>query len=172
MRKTFTSTLAAPTVVLISACGPAQAETVGRYECNIVGTASQDSIGDREGHRISSVQYACIGVDGLLKGALYTGSSISEWDGPKGRYMNGVGVVRAPNGLAVTQVTEGTASVVMKDGKPVGSEGAGKALYQFASGVFAPLSGKVVKWAVQPIGFNRFGLDVSTDGELAAATKQ
>jgi hypothetical protein len=116
------------TLASFSASGVAQAETVGRYECNIVGAASQDPIGDRDGHRISSVQYACVGVEGLLKGALYTGSSTSEWDGPKGRYLNGIGVVRAPNGLAVTQVTEGTGSVVMKDGKPAGSEGSGKAL--------------------------------------------
>lgn len=172
MRKTFMFTVAAPTLVFISTCGVAQAETVGRYECNIVGTASQEAIGDHDGHRISSVQYACVGVDGLLKGALYTGSSTSEWDGPKGQYMNGIGVVRAPNGIVVTQVTEGTGSVVMKDGKPIGSEASGKALWQFASGVFAPLSGKTVRWAVQPAGFNRFSLEVTTDGEVAAATKQ
>lgn len=121
MRKTFIFTVAAPTLVFISTCGMAQAETVGRYDCSVVGAATQDPVGDREGHRITSVQYACVGVDGLLKGALYTESSTSEWDGPKGQYMNGIGVVRAPNGIVVTQVTEGTGSVVMKDGKPMAS---------------------------------------------------
>lgn len=172
MAKPVIVTVAATTLVMIAACEIARAETVGRYECNIVGTATQDAIGDHDGHRINSVQYACVGVDGLLTGASYTGISISEWDGPKGRYLNGIGVVRAPNGIAVTQVTEGVGAAVMKDGKPVGSEGTGKAVYQFASGIFAPLSGKAVRWATQPAGFNRFSLEVSTDGELAAAAKQ
>jgi hypothetical protein len=34
-----------------------------------------------------SVQYSCVGMDGLLKGAVNTGISISEWDGPKGTYL-------------------------------------------------------------------------------------
>lgn len=172
MTKSVILTVAASTL-LISACGIAQAETIGRYECNIVGAASQDPIGDRDGHRIVGTQYACDGVEGLLKGALYTGSSTSEWDGPKGRYLNGIGMLRSPNGIGVTLVTEGVGSVVMKDGKPVGSESTGKAIYQFATGVFAPLSGKAVRWAVQPAGFNRFSLEVMTDDEVTtAAAKQ
>ncbi|MDA9434827.1 hypothetical protein [Bradyrhizobium sp. CCBAU 51627] len=169
MGKSFILTVAASTL-LISACGVAQSETIGRYECNIVGAASQDPIGDHDGHRIVGTQYACAGVEGLLKGALYTGSSTSEWDGPKGRYLNGIGLLRSPNGIGVTLVTEGAGSVVMKDGKPVGSESTGKAIYQFATGVFAPLSGKAVKWAVQPAGFNRFSLEVMTDDEVTTAT--
>ena len=171
MTKRFILTVVVPTVALISAGGVAKAEMVGRYECNIVGVASEDPIGDRDGHRISSVQYACLGVEGLLKGALYTGSSTSEWDGPKGTYLNGIGIVRAPNGLAVTQVTEGVGAVVMKDGKPAGSESSGKALYQFASGAFAQLSGKAVRWAVKPIGFYLFSLEVTTDDGVTAANK-
>lgn len=31
-----------------------------------------EQIGDREGHALSSVQYTCSGVEGLLKGAVYT----------------------------------------------------------------------------------------------------
>ncbi len=171
MGKSFILMIAAST--LLMTCGVAQSEPVGRYECNIVGAASQDPIGDRDGHRIVSTQYACAGVEGLLKGALYTGSSTSEWDGPKGRYLNGIGMLRSPNGIGVTLVTEGTGSVVMKDGKPVGSESTGKAVYQFATGAFAPLSGKAVKWAVQPAGFNRFSLEVMTDDEVTtAAAKQ
>ncbi|WP_234685899.1 hypothetical protein [Bradyrhizobium monzae] len=172
MGKTFILITAASTI-FVGACGVAQSEPIGRYECNIVGAASQDPIGDRDGHRIVGTQYACAGVDGLLKGAQYTGSSTSEWDGPKGRYLNGIGMLRSPNGIGVTLVTEGVGSVVMKDGKPVGSESTGKAVYQFATGVFAPLSGKAVKWAVQPAGFNRFSLEVMTDDEVTtAAAKQ
>ncbi|MCG2625599.1 hypothetical protein L6654_03100 [Bradyrhizobium sp. WYCCWR 13023] len=172
MRNRFVLTVAA-SALLCSASGVAQSEPIGRYECNIVGAASQDPIGDRDGHRIVGTQYACAGVDGILKGALYTGSSTSEWDGPKGRYLNGIGLLRSPNGVGVTLVTEGAGSAVMKDGKPVGSEATGKAVYQLATGVFAPLSGKSVKWAVQPAGFNRFSLEVMTDDEVTtAAAKQ
>ncbi|WP_369722935.1 MULTISPECIES: hypothetical protein [unclassified Bradyrhizobium] len=173
MRKRFLLTVVGPALALISTFGMARAETIGRYDCNIVGAASQDPIGDHDGHRITGTQYACVGVEGLLKGALYTGSSTSEWDGPKGRYLNGIGMLRSPDGIGVTMVTEGVGSVVMKDGKPVGSESTGKAIYQFATGVFAPLSGKAVKWAVRPAGFNRFSLEVMTDDELTtAAAKQ
>ena len=72
-------------------------------------------------------------MDGLLKGAVYTGASISEWDGSKGTYLSAGGIHRVAGGLAVTQLTEGTGSVVMKDGKPAGSESSGKGLIKFAS---------------------------------------
>src|SRR5436309_12655922 len=57
------------TFVLISANGFAQAETIGRYECSVVGTADQEPIGDKDGHRLASVQYSCFGVEGLVNGA-------------------------------------------------------------------------------------------------------
>jgi len=111
---------------LINASGFARAETVGRYECSVVGAVSQEPIGDKDGHRITGVQYSCSGVEGPVKGAVYTGSSTSEWDGPQGTYLSGGGTVRAAGGLAVTQITEGKGSAVMKDGKPAGSESSGK----------------------------------------------
>src|SRR3954471_6261976 len=126
--------------------GFAHAETVGRYECNVIGSASQDPIGDKDGHRINSVQNSCLGMEGLLKGAVYSGSSTSEWDGPQGTYLLGGGIIRAAGGLIVTQITEGRGSVIMKDGKPAGTESSGKALFKFASGTLGTLSGKAVRW--------------------------
>ncbi|MGY4425872.1 hypothetical protein ACVWY2_008321 [Bradyrhizobium sp. JR6.1] len=75
----------------IGASGFALAETVGRYECNVVGAVSQEPIGDKDGHRITGVQYSCSGVEGLVKGAVYSGTSTSEWDGPQGTYLSGRG---------------------------------------------------------------------------------
>ena len=150
---------------LINASGFALAETVGRYECSVVGAVSQEPIGDKDGHRITGVQYSCSGVEGPVKGAVYTGSSTSEWDGPQGTYLSGGGTVRAAGGLAVTQITEGKGSAVMKDGKPAGSESSGKALFKFASGTLAALSGKMVRWETKPMGFGLFSIELTDDSE-------
>jgi hypothetical protein len=168
MNKRFIVTVVCSTLGLISASGFALAETVGRFECSVVGAVSQDPIGDKDGHRLATVQYSCFGVEGLLKGALYSGFSTSEWDGPQGSYLSGGGIVRAAGGLAVTQLTEGVGSVVMKDGKPAGSEASGKGLFKFASGTLAALSGKADRWEAKPAGVGRFSLEVTTDGEPGA----
>lgn len=173
MKKRFIVTVACSTLGLISACEIALAETVGRYECSIFGAVSQEPIGDKEGHLLRSLQYSCLGVEGLLKGALYTGASTSEWDGPQGTYLSAGGIVRVPGGLAVTQLIEGIGTVVMKDGKPVGAESSGKALYKFASGTLAGFSGKAVRWETKPIGVGRFSLELTADGEpIAVRTSQ
>jgi len=171
MNKRFVVTVVCSTLGLIGATGFALAETVGRLECSVVGAVSQDPIGDKDGHRITTVQYSCFGVEGLLKGALYSGSSTSEWDGPQGTYLSGGGTVRAAGGLAVTQITEGKGSAVMKDGKPAGSESSGKALYKFASGTLAALSGKMVRWETKPMGFGLFSIELTDDSETVAVRK-
>ncbi len=159
MSKRFIATFVCSAFSLIGASGFALAETIGRYECSIIGTASPEPIGDQNGHSLVSVQYSCFGVDGLLKGAVYTASSIQEWEGPQGTFLFAGGIHRAPGGLAVTQLTEGTGSVVMKDGKPAGTDASGKTVFKFASGTLAALSGKVVKFASKPAGMDRFNLE-------------
>lgn len=168
MDKRFIVTVVCSTLGLISANGFAQAETVGRYECSVVGAPSPQPIGDRDGHGLASVQYSCFGVEGLLKGAVFTGSSISEWDGPQGTYLSGGGIHRASGGLAVSQLTEGKGSVVMKDGKPAGANVSGKGVFKFASGTLAALSEKAVKFESQPIGVGRFSLEYTADSEPGA----
>jgi hypothetical protein len=171
MDKRIIVTVVCSTLGLINATGFALAETVGRLECSVVGAVSQDPIGDKDGHLLRSVQYSCLGVEGLLKGALYSGSSTSQWDGPQGTYLSGGGIIRVAGGLAVTQLTEGTGSVVMKDGKPAGSESSGKGLFKFASGTLAALSGKADRWEAKPAGFGRFSLEVMTDTEAGTIGK-
>jgi hypothetical protein len=171
MDKRIIVTAVCSTLGFVSASGFALAETIGRYDCSLVGTASQDPIGDKDGHRLVTVQISCFGVDGLFKDALYSGSSISEWDGPKGTYFAGDGITRAPRGLSVGQLTEGVGSVIMKDGMPVGNEASGKAVIKFASGTLAELSGKTVRWETKPAGFNRFSLEVMTDTEAGTVGK-
>jgi hypothetical protein len=159
MGKRFIATFLCSALSLIGASGLALAETIGRYECSIIGTTSPEPIGDRNGHRLVSAQFSCFGVDGLLKGAVYTGSNISEWNGPQGTFLSAGGIHRTSGGLAVTQLTEGTGSVTEKDGRPAGPKTSGKAVFKFASGTLAALSGKVVKFASQPTGVGRFILE-------------
>lgn len=168
MGKRFVVTVVCSALCLISESGVALPESVGRWECSVVGTVSQEPIGDRDGHRLVSFEYSCSGVEGLLKNTVYTASGISEWDGPQGKYLSAGGIVRAPGGLAVTQVTEAIGSLVMKDGKPAGTETSGKAQFTFASGTLAALSGKPVKFESKPIGAGRFGIEVTTDDEPGA----
>src|ERR1700744_5445370 len=129
MDKRITIAVVCSTLGMISASEFALAEPAGRFECSVVGAAVQDPIGDKDGHRLTTVQYSCLGVEGLLKGALYSGSSASEWNGPQGRYFAGGGIIRAPEGLAVTELTEGTGSAITKDGKPAGVDASGKGLF-------------------------------------------
>jgi hypothetical protein len=168
MDKRIIVTVVCSALASISLSASALAETVGRFECSVVGAASQDPIGDKDGHRLTTVQYSCVGVDGLLKDALYSGSSTSEWNGSQATYFTGGGTIRAPGGLAVTLLTEGVGSAIMKDGKHAGSEASGKGLVKFASGTLAALAGKTDKWQVKPAGFNRFSLELATDEDIGA----
>jgi hypothetical protein len=102
-----------------------------------------------------SFQYSCFATDGMMKGAVATTISISEWDGPKGIYLAAAGVHRIAGGLAGIQLVEGTGSI-MKDGKPVGPNGAGKSVVKHASGILASLAGRTVNFASKPLGPGRF----------------
>ncbi len=159
MRKHRIATFMCSALGLFGASGIAIADPVVRYECNILGTPSQDPVGDREGHNLVSFQYSCFGVDGLMKGAVATSVSVTEWDGPKGKNLSSVGVHRLPGGLASAQLIEGTSSVVMRDGKPAGSESSGKIVIKLASGTLSAISGKTLNYTVKPLGPNRFELD-------------
>lgn len=139
----------------------ANAEAISRYECSNIGAPSQEPIGDRNGHNLVNIQYSCFAVDGLLKGAVFTASTIQEWDGPKGTMLYSGGTHRLAGGIAVTQLSEGIASIVMKDDKPVGIESAGKAVFKFAAGTLAALSGKPFRFVSKPMGAGRFSLDLT-----------
>ena len=161
MRKRFIATFVCSAIGLIGASGFALAETFGRYECSVIGAIGKDPIAT--GHTLVSLEYSCVGVDGLMKGDVHTASSASEWIGPKGTFLRGGGVHRAPEGLAVSVITEGTASVVKSTDTeyagPAGTESSGKAIFKFASGNLAALSGKTFKFATKPMAPNRFVME-------------
>ncbi|MGA9440654.1 MAG: hypothetical protein WBV76_21055 [Pseudolabrys sp.] len=56
-------------------------------------------------------------------------------------------------------MAEGTASVSMKDGKPVGVTGSGKAIFKLGSDNLAALSGRATKSTTKVTGANRFELE-------------
>ena len=146
-------------ICLVGSTGLALADTVGRYQCTVAGPSVPEPLGDRADHTIQTVQYSCIGVDGLLKGAVMTGFSVVEWQAGKSKFLSASSTHRIAGGLAVGQLLEGNGSVVMKDGKPFGQEASGKAAIKFASGALAALSGKNLKWVSTPVSLNRFDQD-------------
>lgn len=149
-------------VAIVGATGVARAEMIGLYECTNVGVVGEDAIGDQAGHNLISLEYFCTGVDGVIKGASHLGTLVSEWTGPKGTWISAVGVTRTVGGLAVTQALEGAGTAVIKDGKFMGVEASGKAVFKFASGSLAGLSGKTYNWSSKPApGFGRSTLELS-----------
>jgi len=161
MIKRLVTMVACSVLSLIGAVEAAHSDIIGRYECNVLGVSTPEPIGDRPGHGLAQYQYSCVGVEGLLKGAVYSAMNVSEWDGPNGKLILVGGVHRTPGGLAVTQMQEGAVTIEMKDGKAVGLTGSGKAIIKFASGTLAGLSGKTLKFANKSIGFNRFDIEWS-----------
>ena len=143
-------------------CGGSEtalADTIGRYECNVVGSNAPEPLGDRTGHGLVSYQFSCVGVDGLLKGAVYSAVHISEWDGTEGKFLMAGGVHRMTGGTAVTHMQEGTGSIIIQDGKPVGTSSSGTAIFNLGSGSLSSLSGKPVKFKSKSLGYARFMLE-------------
>lgn len=144
---------------LCGGSGIAFADTIGRYECNVLGSNAPEPLGDRNGHGLVSYQFSCVGVDGLLKGAVYSAVHVSEWDGPQGKFLLAGGVHRTSGGFAVTRMQEGTGSVIIQDGKPVGTTSSGTAIFSLGSGTLAQLSGKAAKFKARTTGYGRFVLE-------------
>lgn len=163
MNRHVPTMLAGATLCVVAASQPARADMIARYECSTAGFYSQEPIGDRPDHNLVTQDYVCVGVDGLLKGAVYSASNAVVWDGPKATIVSGGGVHRIPGGRLVTQLVEGSAQAVMKDGKPVGVESSGKGIVKFASGAFAALNGKTVRFVTTPINPIRFNLEFTAD---------
>ncbi len=159
MTKRVIASILLSTIGLIGTAGVSAADVIGRTECSIIGPIGLEPIGDRDGHLLRSYDYSCVGTDGLFKGGVSTGVSISEMDGPKVTFLLTGAVHRAAGGLAVGETLEGSGSTVIQDGKPARATASGTVIFKFASGTLASLSGKTVKWVAKPVGFNRFDME-------------
>jgi hypothetical protein len=161
MGRRLTATLVCSALCLISTTGLLHSETLARYECTLIGTAAQELLGDRTGHALLTIQYTCVGVEGLLKDAVYTATNVAEVDGFKRTYLFGGGVHRVAGGVAVSQIVEGTGSLEIKDGKPAGATNSGKIVFKFASGILTALSGKTLNFQAKTTGVGRFVTEIS-----------
>jgi hypothetical protein len=159
MRKPLIAGILASIVGLVGISGSAYADSIGRYECNIIGAIGLEPIGDHDGHLLRSFDYSCAGVEGIFKGALLSAVSVSEVDGSRVTFHLVGGVHRIAGGLAVGETLEGTGSSVAQEGGRARTASTGTMIFKFASGKLAPLSGKTFKWAAKPVGFNRFELE-------------
>jgi hypothetical protein len=63
MSKRLVASLLFSAFGLIGASGFALADTIVRYECNIIGPQGLEPIGDRDGHLLRSFDYSCVGVN-------------------------------------------------------------------------------------------------------------
>jgi hypothetical protein len=152
----------AAALVGLCLCGGGEfafADAIGRYDCNVLGSNAPEPLGDRTGHGVVSYQFSCVGVDGLLKGAVYSAIHISEWDGTQGKFLLAGGVHRTGNGFAVTRMQEGTGSIIVQDGKPVGTTSSGTAIFNLGSGTLSSLSGRPAKFKSRSVGYGRFVLE-------------
>ncbi|MGJ5203162.1 hypothetical protein [Bradyrhizobium sp. HKCCYLR20261] len=156
----FQSLVLLGSIILVSCvASAARAEVLAHYECSIIGPSLPEPIGDRPGHALATVQFSCFAVDGAMKGAVYTAVNVAEWDGPKGTYQFAGGVHRITGGFAVTQMSEGSATVVLNDGQPAGTAGFGKAVIKYAAGTLAQLNGRTVAFTTKTTSLGRFSLD-------------
>lgn len=162
MTRAILTSVLCSSAILISA-NSAFSESLGRYECTIVGPALPEPVGDQTGHAIQSFQYSCVGIDGLIKEAVLTGNTVLEWKGQQATFLSASTTHRASGGLAVGQLLEGTGSSVLKEGKVAGLNASGTATIKFAIGSLSSLSGKMLKWVSKSIGFNRFEQEYSLD---------
>jgi hypothetical protein len=139
------------TVAIVGVNSVARADMIGRYECTSTGAPVIDAIGDQPAHILSAGQFTCVGVDGLLKGATYTGFANSEWSGQNGTWITGGGVHRIPGGIAVQQLIDGTGLAAA----PGQYDASGTGTIKFASGSLSGLAGKTLKWTSKSAGVGR-----------------
>lgn len=122
------------------------------WACQFVGAGLLEPLGDREGHAISVGQYSCRSESGPLAGAVATGASIYEWDGPKATLISDSGVDRKPGATGVWKSTEGKLTATMADGKMMGWTGSGRGVVSLATGAWASMAGKSYTWTAKSIG--------------------
>lgn len=144
-------------LALIGSSGAVSAaDAVGSYHFTIVGPSVSEPVGDRPNHALQTLHYSCVGTDELFEGAIMTGNTAIEWRGTEANLLAAITTHRMPGGFAVFQLLEGKGSLVDEKGRPHGSQGQGKASIRFASGGFALLPGKTLRWTSKPVDYQRF----------------
>ncbi|MDE5446739.1 hypothetical protein FXV83_16965 [Bradyrhizobium hipponense] len=140
--------------------GPSTGAVAGtrRYACTIT-AADREPVGVRNERAILTVQYGCRIADGLLSDAGITAVSVSEWAADKGTYLASLEFHRALEGVAIGQLSEATGFSSMEGEQGVAVATSGTAVFKFASGSLAALSGKTLKFTTKLTGLRSFELE-------------
>ena len=112
------------------------------WTCQTIGTDPPEALGDREGHSISVNVASCHSESDPMSGAVLTGTTIWEWDGPKAVLLSSNGVIRKPGGTVVYQNTGGSLALTMADGKVTGWTASSRGTDVVATGSAASMAGK------------------------------
>ena len=128
--------------------------------CQTIGADPPEALGDREGHSISVNVASCHSESDPMSGAVLTGTTMWEWDGPKAVLLSSNGVIRKPGGTVVYQNTAGSLALTMADGKVTGFTASGKGDEKLATGSLAALAGKPYTWTAKPAGPGQFTIEV------------
>ena len=130
------------------------------WTCQDVGTGAPEALGDREGHSISIDVASCHSETEPMSGAVLTGTTIWEWNGPNAVLLSSNGVIRKPGATVVYQNTGGSLALTMTDGKVTGFTASGKGDEKLATGSLAALAGKPYTWTAKPAGPGQFTIEV------------
>lgn len=141
----------------------AQASSTSKYSCMSTGSMAPEPVGDREGHLLAVNTGTCHAESGTFEGAIITQNTIWEVDKAAATMTSGNGVFRRPGGVGVYQLTSGTRSLVVQDGKVVGWTTSGKGLYTMATGNMSTVAGKTFSFTAKGTGFGRYSMESSLD---------
>lgn len=149
-------------VVSATAQPVAQNSTPGdSWLCTYAGASALEPLGDRQGHAIREVHYVCTGQSGPMQGGTMTATGIYEWSGNEGKLLAANGVMRKPGSVVVFDTTEGSGSLVLVDGRPIGARTTGKGVYRLATGAAADLNGKTFTYSTRPAPNGQFVIEGS-----------
>lgn len=163
MHSTVKNVLGVAALATIALSAMAQAPVTQKAYCVHVGINPMEPIGDRPGHSLQILNYSCRTEGGPMDGGVMTGTNITEWDAGKAVVLSASGVGRKPGALASFQVTEGSAALIMTDGKVSGMTSSGKGVMKHASGVASSLNGKTYSYVVRILSPNQFVIETTYD---------
>jgi hypothetical protein len=153
----------ATAVITLAAAAPSAVAQDNTFtiSCQNIGGGAAEPLGDRPDHSVLVSDYSCRADSGPLKGGVWTGNTIFEFDGPNAVVVSGNGVVRAPGATVVYQEASGKLALTMTDGKVTGFAASGQGSFRMATGSAASLAGKSYTFASKPTGQGQFAVDVT-----------
>lgn len=158
MKTTFSFCIA---LGLALGAGGALAQTTWKLNCTSSGSGAAETVG--EGHVFWVSAAACTEEGGPLGGAVATQNAIWENIKGTGTLLSGDGVARSPRGATAYRNNSGTMKMLMQDGKPVGWEATGAAVFTLATGAAASMKGKTFSWTAKATGPRTYVIETKMD---------